>query len=164
MDHKEIQTLYNLYFKRMVLIAHGYVKNIDVAQDLSQDVFVHLMKKGDKVTNPKAYLFTAVRNRCLDYLKTNAIHSQHLSGISDREEKLYYDQTLEYAELVDLLMKTLDQLPERQRIIFKKSRLEGKSNAEIANELSLSKRTVETQISNALKNLRATLAGFDFLT
>ncbi|MEO1254784.1 MAG: sigma-70 family RNA polymerase sigma factor [Bacteroidota bacterium] len=155
---KQIHSYYNCYFKRMVLIANEYVKDLDLAQDLVQDVFVHLLrKKEESIDNPEAYFFNAIRYKSLDSLKTKNIHSIHQKEIYRMNEESYFEEALEYADLAHFLMASINSLPDKQQLIFKKSRLEGKTNTEIADELNLSKRTVETQVSKGLKTLKAQL-------
>lgn len=160
---EEIAFYYQTYFRRMVLLANEYVHDQDVAQDLSQDVFVHLFQKKheEHIQNHKAYFFTAIRNRCLDFLKTKKVRASHHEAISNLSSEAYFEQAVEHAELEDFIMKTISELPKQQEYIFKESRMHGKTNGEIAKEMGLSKRTIETQISNALKTLRSKLGQFE---
>ena len=156
MNQDLVKSYYQSYFRRMVLLGNEYVRDMDVAQDLVQDVFVALMKKEtEEIRNPEAYFFTAVRQKCLDYLKTKTIHLRHHDQILHLSSDEFYEQTLENVELEAYLMKLIDDLPEQNRKIFKMSRFEAQSNEEIAKLLNVSKRTVETHISKALKKLRA---------
>lgn len=164
MKKDQIASFYETYFRRMVLLANEYVKDLALAQDLAQDVFEHLFKKPEEtIFNAEAYLMTATRNRCLDHIKTKKLRSEHHQKITALSSDTYFEQALEYTELEDFLMHTINALPSQQKIIFKRSRIQGKSNAEIAEEMTLSKRTVETQISKALKTLRNKLSDFQNL-
>lgn len=145
----------------MVLFAKGYVRDLEVAQDLVQDVFVHLLDKDSEgIINPKAYLLTATKNKCLDHLKTTSIRSEHHETIQQQSSELFYENAMEKVELETYLMKLIDDLPTKCQDIFSKSRFEGMSNEAISGELGISKRTVETQISNALKKIRDGLEDF----
>ncbi len=62
--------------------------------------------------------------------------------------------TIEIKELQDVINHTIDQLPEKCRIVFMLSRFEDYSYQQIADELEISIKTVENQISKALKRLR----------
>ncbi len=164
MDQGKIQEYYQTYFRRMVLIANEYVQDLELAQDMSQDIFVQLLQREPAaISNPEAYLFTAIRNKCLDYIKTQKIRSAHHDLLAKLSSESYYHEVLEQAELENFLMQTIASLPEQQKKIFQASRFRGKSNSEIAEALSLSKRTVETQISKALKTLRDKLSEFKTL-
>ena len=108
-----------------------------------------------------SYLFTAVRNACLDALKRRsvqlrAISDLHLSLIDSSADWNPY----QYDELLALLRKALSELPVDQRIAFEMNRFEGKTYKEIAIELGISEKTVEYRISQALKKLKKDLADY----
>lgn len=148
----------------MVLLATDYVRDLELAQDLVQDVFVHLLKKKEKtIDNPEAYFFRATRNKCLDYLKSSAIHAAHHQSLEVMTTDVFFDQSVEMNELTSYLMQWVEELPEQQKRVFQLSRMSGKTNDEIALAEGISKRTVETHISKALKVLRSKLTDYQKL-
>ncbi len=150
------RSYYKKYFKKMVFLANEYVHDLQLAQDLVQDVFVSLItKKDETIHNPDAYFFTSTKRKCLDYLKTKAIRTTHHDQISYLSTDRFYEQTLENIELEAYLMALIEELPKQCKEIFKMSRILAQPNQEIAVQMNLSKRTVETQISKALKKLRS---------
>lgn len=164
MSTSQINIYYHQYFKQLVWFANKYVLDIDVAQDLVQDIFVHLLQKpDDKIENDRAYFYTAVKHRCLDYLKTENIHKSHHTKILQFSEKEFYQDALENTEIETQVFSLIEKLPNQCKIIFKESRFSGKNNQQIADDLKISKRTVETQISLALKKLREGLKDFKSL-
>lgn len=157
----KVRSYYETYFKRMVLLANEYLDDLELSQDAVQDIFVHLIQKESEVIlNPEAYLFSATRHKCLDIIKTKKIRDSHNEKISYATENVYFERALENAELESYLMESIDQLPEKQRKILLESRMKGKPNSQIASEMNLSKRTVETQITNGLKRLRLKLSKY----
>lgn len=136
--------------------------DFDIAQDITQDVFVMLYERKETLeiqTSIKGFLYTAVRNRCLDHLKSVKIHDRHHEEIQRSTQQMtsQEDDTIERIALQQKIHNEISKLPVRNQKIFKLSRLEGKTNQEIAEILQISKRTVETHISNALKKLRSVL-------
>jgi len=140
----------------------NYVQSSQVAEDVVQDFFVSLWFKSKDLeinTSLKSYLFTSVKNRCLDYLKHTKIKEnfqKQAAALSSPPEASQFNLYVE-TELNEILTSAIEKLPSRCREIFKLSRYKGLKNAEIARELNISKRTVELQVSNALKFLRGKL-------
>jgi RNA polymerase sigma-70 factor (ECF subfamily) len=150
--------LFKEYYVLLSAYANKYVNDPEEAREIVQDLFVHLFEIRDSLiitTSLKSYLFRSVRNRCLNHLKQIQGQERNLENFkpqeasgSDSEEKIM-ETELEYR-----IYNIVSQLPEQCRKIFLMSRVEGKRNREIAQTLNLSIRTVETQISKALKILR----------
>ena len=144
----------------------AYVEKItgveEVAEDIVQDLFVTLWIKHDSIEITKSlkdYLFTSVKNRAYDFLK----HECRKKGKSDELlrtcaecENLSLNWFVE-SELEEIINSSLNKLPPRCREIIQLSRFDGLKNHEIAEKFGISKRTVELQISNALKHLRLDL-------
>lgn len=153
--------LFQEYYRPLTVFAHGYVQDLDAGKEIVQDLFVHLYEKRKNLlisTSLKSYLYQSVRNRCLNYIKHQQVQKNHHDRMNpgpDRSDDLE-EQILE-VELEHRIFQIVEQLAPQCRKIFNMSRVSGFSNAEIAEKLGISKRTVETQISNALKILRKKL-------
>ena len=109
-----------------------------------------------------SYLFALVKNKSLDYLRHKVIadeYKQELSAKLTALELLNYSFTSD-EEIEQILMTAINKLPERCRQVFLKSRIEGKKNREIANELNLTVSTVENQMTIALRKLRVELKDY----
>lgn len=156
---KAFEEIFHTYFKVLAVFAKKFVEDLDIAEDLVQDVLVKLYQNRTSIqfhTSLKAFLFQSVRNKCIDHLRSVKTKSEHHDQIKvmNYDEQFDLNDTMVQTELEERVFKAIGLLPDQCQHIFKMSRLEGKRNQEIANELNISKRTVETQISNALKRLR----------
>ena len=157
-SEEEYAVLFKVHYPSMVLLARKFVGDTDTARDLAQQVFVNLYEKREKIeirTSLKNYLFQAVRNASLNWLKQQRVKARHNEFILQNTETSSLSDPAEVSELSQTLSRLINELPPRCRRIFIMNRFEGKKNREIAAELNLSIRTVETQISKALKQLRA---------
>lgn len=158
-SEKAFEEAFQLYFKVLAVFAKKFVSDLQVAEDLVQEVFVKLYENRKSVqfhTSLKAFLFQSVRNKCIDHLRSVKSKSNHHDQIklSNYAEQFDFTDTMLQAELEERIYNAISELPTQCQQIFKMSRLEGKKNQEIAETLKISKRTVETQVSNALKRLR----------
>lgn len=122
------------------------------AEDVVQDCFVKLWQHQPQ--KPKPFLYTSVRNACIDQMRRRKIdiadvRPQDLDGyISDSEAQ---ERSVQEAAL----WTAIDHLPERCRQVFLMSKRDGMKYQEIATELNISMKTVEHQISKAMKMLKA---------
>lgn len=162
-DH--FDAIYVAYYPRMIRFAKEYVLMEEDAENIVQDIFVLLWEKRDVLeikVSLVPYLFTLLRNKCLDFLRHKTVEEDFNKEYAVRQMAL---EQLNYAfssdeEIEKLLSDAIRSLPERCREIFIKSRVEGKKYEEIANELNLSVHTIETQMSIALKKLRICLKDY----
>lgn len=157
--------IYVTYYFRMYRFAKEYVLFDEDAENIVQDVFLLLWEKRDVLDiniSLMSYLFSLVKNKSLDYIRHRLVveeYQQELKAKLSSLESLNYTLTSE-EDIESILTEAINKLPERCREIFLKSRLEGKRNREIAEELSISASTVENQITIALKKLRVELKDY----
>lgn len=158
---QDFDELFRTYYPVAVLFANKFVKNEFAAKDIAQQVFLKIFEKKDTIqieVSFKAYLLRAVRNTALTYLNKEKTHIRHSEAAFAKTDQVIMDtDPVAYEQLVNTLKNLIENLPPRCQLIFKMNRLEGKKNKEIATELGLSIRTVEAQISYALKQLRSKL-------
>lgn len=148
------------YYTGLCAYARRWVNDPDVAEDLVQDFFVRLWTNSSKIeitSSLKSYFFTSIKNRAVNYLKHDKIKEKFGVQAMIGQTEEYSNWEFTEPELTELIEKGIQKLPPRCREIFILSRVEGKDNAKIAEMLGISKRTVELQISNALKILRTEL-------
>lgn len=164
-DQTAFELLFHFYYPGLVIYASQFTADRDEAEEIVQDFFVRFWQKHQHVLfsdSLKNYFFSSIRNSSLNYLKHKRIEDSYLKEIYDlSNEHLAYDTNLYIeSELQEKIKSSIELLPEKCREIFMMSRIRGLKNEEIAVDLNLSKRTVETQISNALKILRVELKDY----
>ena len=151
-----IDLLFQQFYRPLCMYALHYLQDVTQAEDVVQDAFVTMIEQqqnGKEINNHKAYLYTTVRNNCLDMIRreqqsVTMVMPQDAEGaISDEEAA---ERSFHEAEL----WTAIDSLPERCRIIFLMAKRDGKRYREIATELGITEKTVEHQVSKALKILR----------
>ncbi len=153
-------TIFREYSGRLYRFALGYLKSKDEAEELVQEVFTIIWEKREDLKEKlsfKSYLFTIAFNIIRKHFRTKVQISEYFkSGLSD-DLDMQTSQKITYNSLYQYISKLVDQLPERRKIIFIKSRFEGLSIKEIAEELEISHKTVENQLTDALKFIRTNL-------
>lgn len=159
--HSDLKKIFDESYNSLVIQAIRLVKNQETAEDVVQDCFIKLWEKKDKLNisgNVNAYLAKMVRNRCLDFLKKKKIQTSELN--ETYQGAIENNDHLEMNDLQSSIDKIIDDLPEKCRQTFILSRFEELSYKEIAEQLDISKKTVEAHISKALKSLRTNLKQF----
>jgi RNA polymerase sigma-70 factor, ECF subfamily len=161
----EFEKFFKSKYRSMCYLANKYVKNIAIAEEIAQDVFVKIWEKRDHIIikgSISAYLATSVKNNCLNYLKHDSIvkiyERTELTRISadptDTEEEMK-DMELESA-----IINAIAELPPQRKKVFMLSRVDGLKYHEIAEKLGLSVKTIEAQMGKALKQLRVKLKDY----
>ena len=153
-------TLYKEYSGRLYRFALGYLKSEAEAEELVQEVFTKIWEKRadlKKELSFKSFLFTIAFNIIRKHFRTKAYLSEYFKTgiISDLD--LQTSQKITYDSLYQYITELVNQLPARRKEIFIKSRFEGLSINEIAEKLKISHKTVENQLTDALKFIRTNL-------
>lgn len=155
---QDFKAFYFKEYNRLVRVSEYIVKDFGVAEDVVQEVFVKLWERKNDMTDVKnlgAYVHQMTKNISFDKLKNSRSLQQKILELQNKEEFERDEKTEQ--ELKQALGIAVSKLPPKCRLIFSLSRFEGLSNDEIAEYLDISKRTVEKQISNALKAFRTDL-------
>lgn len=157
--------IFTSYYSGLCAFAHRYINEKQLVEDLVQDFFVTLWIESPRIKinkSLKSYLFTAIHNLCLDWHRHQKTLEKYRKVILSQNEQYNIppEEMIIETELRQVIQKGLEKCSPRCREIFTLSRIQGLSNQQIASQLGLSKRTVELQISNALKTLRKTLVDY----
>lgn len=167
-EQTAFELLFRFYYPGLVTFASQIVLDSDEAEEIVQDFFVKLWsnrKDIKKVSTLKSYFFTSVKNRALNVLKKEKISERVRSELCKmiETEQLYQPDLFIESDLQSRIVTAFGKLSVRTNEVFALSRFKGFSNDQIAFQLNISKRTVETHISNALKILRQELKDYMFL-
>ena len=155
--------LLEAYYPLLCVYAKRMTGDHDKAKEVVQDIFVRCYEQREslpRLVSVKSYLYRAVHNACLNQLKRARVHPLHHPHLPAGAPAGKATDPLVQLELEAHIWRAVQQLPGQCRRIFQMNRFEEKKNAQIAQELGLSIRTVETQISKALKILRREPAEF----
>jgi len=165
--------IYIHYFPKLKRFSRFYILSEEDAENIVQDIFADIwadMNMLDGIRNMDAFLFTLVRNRCIDYLRRHVFLNDKKRKLQDvagkeLEFKLYSLQQMDESllsvnDVEKLLNDAIDKLPERCREIFILSRMEGLKNREIAARLNITVSTVENQMTIAIRKLKVELKNY----
>lgn len=162
-DERALRRIFDKYYALLLSDIYRLIPDEDTCQDLAQEVFVELWKKraGLEVhTSLRAYLKKAAVNRALNHIKAQKKYAwEEAESASLLADDTWHTQSLqaEKADLEAALHRAIDTLPDRCRVVFSLSRFENLSHREIADQLGISVKTIENQITKAMKLLREAL-------
>jgi RNA polymerase sigma-70 factor (ECF subfamily) len=161
-SQKAFNDIYKMYVKRLFAYCLQYTKLAEDAEEIVQDVFIRLWTNRENIRQEEslcALLFIMAKHRLINAYRSTA-NSPVYEDYVNYQEKLAADDAglqIEYKDFVARLRKAIRQLPLTQQKVIELSRLEGLSNVEIAEKMSLSRQTVKNQLSLGLKSLREML-------
>jgi len=160
-------SLFEIYSPKLFGFALKYLKNESDSEELVQEVFVQIWEHHHSLKSDlsfKSYLFTITLNLIRKHFNKRAIslrYLESLQNVSETEEtqNIHYSN---YESILQQITIIIEKMPPRRREIFVKSKLEGKSSKEIADELNISDGTVDNQVSEGLKYIRLKLKNENF--
>ena len=168
-DEETYIFLFREYYVGLCSYSRRYVGRKDIAEEIVSDTFLRIWETRETIqinTSVKAYLFHAVCNNSLNYirkLKKEEILDEYFMetsseniGFASISEEIE-EQSLTFERINEKIEEAIDQLPEQQQKVFRLKRFEGKKNKEVAEILGLSIKTVEMHLSKATLNLRKNL-------
>lgn len=158
-----LRQIFNRHYPLLLTDIYRLIPDESTCEDLAQELFVDLWNKRESIdihTSLRAYLRRAAVNKSLNYLKSQKRlqfeDSESLSNMADPGEQ-NAQRREEKEDLETRLHAAIDTLPEKCRVVFNLSRFEQLSHKEIAEKLGISVKTIENQITKALKVLREAL-------
>ncbi|MBK9292242.1 MAG: RNA polymerase sigma-70 factor [Bacteroidetes bacterium] len=156
LDRPDFEWLFGQYYKPLCAAAFVYLRDRKDAEDVVQQLFVRLWERRstlDAMQSAPAYLFTAVRNACLNHLRRLPYATMPLPADLEETARLAMDVMLD-EEKQRVLMSALDILNERNRRAFELVYFENKTYRETAMAMDVSVNTVKWHLKTALSSLR----------
>jgi len=161
---KAMSMVYEHYYQQLCIKAIRYVKDQKTAEDLVQDLFVDIWKKRENLninTSLIGYLQRSIVNKSLNWIRSQRVQIEDIDSVKSTSDNTADAQDLiEKTELEEHITKVIDGLPEKCRLVFVMSRFDLLSYKEIGKKLDISTKTVENQISKALRILRSEMKNF----
>lgn len=159
---KAFEIIFKKYYQMLCNFSCKYLHDMDKAEEIVQDLFVTFWEKRYELnihSSVKSYLFRSAFNNSINYLKHKTIESKYEKYVKEVDHYETFDplEEIKSTELNELIENTLNSMPERIRTIFQLNRFEGLKYHEIAEKLSLSVKTIEANMTKALKLLRKNL-------
>lgn len=170
-DKKAFEFYFDFYFGKITGFCTQFLGDDDEAQSVAQEAFIKLWlnrAKVQKISGVKSFLYTSAKTQCLDVLRHRAVKGKYLNVKLNEQEVRFNSEILSslnfddvsFAELEALVEKTILKLPLKCKTVFIKSRYENKKNHEIAEELNVSVKAVEANITRALKYFKVELSDY----
>lgn len=162
-DKAAYRILFNRFYRELVGTAVNILKNEDKGKDAVQEVFLQIWKNRETLeirTSLGAYLKRGVINRSLNQVKYAKNFVQEDKLIDEPSSNTTALDDLALDDLESALQEALNLLPERCRLVFVMKRLEGLSHKEISEALGISPKTIENQITKAMKVLKEALQAY----
>jgi RNA polymerase sigma-70 factor (ECF subfamily) len=161
-DISAFTSIFSAFYKDLVIFAARFTKDINSAEEIVQDTFVHLWEEHDAIninTSLKSYLLKTVNNKCIDWYRHEKVKKEHADFVL--ETSIYYEYDTEnyvlHSELECKIEEALALLPYEISQVFRMNRFKGLKYQEIAELLGVSVRTIEVRIGKSLHLLRTHL-------
>lgn len=163
------QVLFDRYGPKIHRFSMGYLKSAQEAEEIVQEVFLKIWKVREELKSDKSldsYVFTIAKNAILNTIRKSKNEQLYLDYAKLHPGKnILLDEELDFKELERAYKQSIEQLSPKRKTIFLLSREKNLSNAEIAQQLGISIKTVENQMTSALAQIKKELlsAGFSGL-
>jgi RNA polymerase sigma-70 factor, ECF subfamily len=164
-EEEAFNYFFTYYYSGLCIYARKLLNNSGEEEEVVQHIFLKFWQDRNMMVitdSVASYLFQSVRNRCFDILKHKKVENSYLEKLSETKKEIFNNpwETYIEAELYGILMNAVNELPPECQKVFMHSRFDALRNKEIAEKLKISVKTVENQISKALKILRVRLKDY----
>jgi RNA polymerase sigma-70 factor (family 1) len=158
-NREAFEALYHRHWSLLYRTAWKILDDREVAKDLVQEVFISLYENAGRkqIENVGGYLFQSIKYKCFMHIRAGNISEKHLHRMASLEASNVVEDEYNALELQHILEQGIAALPEKCREVFCLSRFEHHTNKYIAEQLNISTKTVEHQITKALKALRTSV-------
>ena len=160
-DEKAFDTIFWKYNPRVFHFIHSLLYDKTLAEDLTQNVFLKIWERHQDIkpeVSFEAYLFTIARNMVYKETEKRLLSERFLDSIKQTDADNHFEIDIDTVSLKEYIDESVEQLPPARKRIYLMSRKQHLTNKEIADQLSLSEKTIETQLYRALHFLRSKLA------
>ncbi len=170
-DELAFEHIFKASYNQLVGFCLQFVNNREEAKGIAQEAFVNLWLNREKIlkiTGINAFLYTSAKSACLKHIRHLQVVKKYSdSRLNEIEKQLQIESldsldfnSMEYVELYELIQQSIENLPEKSRMVFEKKRFEGKTNREIAEELGITIKSVEANMTRAIKTLKVNLTEY----
>jgi RNA polymerase sigma-70 factor (ECF subfamily) len=170
-DELAFEMVFKANYNRIVGFCNQFIKDKDKSQSLAQEAFIKLWLNRSEIESVNgiySFLYTSAKTDCLNYIRHNKVIFNYQNKILQvKESQLNHEilnsfdfDQMELTELEKMINNSISELPEKCRLVFTMSRIDCKKNSEIAAELDISIKSVEANITRALKSLRIRLSEY----
>jgi len=170
-NERAFEYFFNKYYDSILGFCIQFIYNKPEAKGITQEAFINLWSSRqqiEKINGIESFLYTYAKSKCLNAIRDKKVKERYKSKTLNKKERaLDYDilksmnfDSLALTELEELITKSIDDLPEKSKVVFYKKRYENKKNKEIAQDLNVTVKTVEAHMTTALKILRLKLTEY----
>lgn len=155
-EAKAYRVLFDRYYTLLGVFAYRYLNDKQLAEDVVHDVLLELVQdKGRFLTIHalKTFLYSAVRNRCVDLLRHHKVQARYAGRMLAENEEFFYENQILEAEVYALLRKAISELPGQTRTVYDLV-LQGYNNGEIADKMGLTEDAVKAHRKRGKKILK----------
>lgn len=165
-DVKAFESVFREYYAPLCVHARRYLIDPDIAEEVVQDMFFKMWERRDSLvitTSLSAYLYKSVSNHALNHIKYQSHirkYQEYIGFRTEDHQAVSVHDALVHSDLEKKMISLVKSMPEKRRMIFEMSRLEGLRYHDIADKLGISLKTVEIQMSKALEFMRSKLRDY----
>jgi RNA polymerase sigma-70 factor (family 1) len=162
-DRLAFDELYQRHWPKLYLGAFNICRDREICMDICQEVFIWFWEHRQRasiINSVQGYLFAAIKFKIISHIRKGKVKESFFDRIKKLPDSYNIDDYVELKELQSIISQFTDELPEKCGEIFKLSRNQYMSNKEIAEKLNISEKTVENQITIALRKLKGSLGRF----
>jgi len=161
-DEPAYKELFLMFYRQLQQFADSFVRSHEVAEEIVSDVFIRVWehrREIDKVENLRVYLYVSTKNMALNYLRSQKKPLVQADNYRVQLQSIYFDpeKLMLTAEMINRVQQAINQLPGRCQLIFKLVKEDGLKYREVADLLNLSVKTIENQMTVALRKLGQTI-------
>lgn len=161
-DAEAFEKIYYTYAERVYYFAYRYLQNEEDTEEIVQDVFTRIWENRDKI-DPElsfsGYILTTTKNTIFNINRKKVNHQAYCTYLINylQQSRHHVEDQIIYNDLMELLEKTIADLPPKRQEIFRLSRFQGMPYKEISRKLSISEKTIETHMRLALRDIKRVL-------